>query len=179
MCRILPAIESLNQHLYYLKHHADAYRPEHCPHCGLCGVWHHGHYLRKADREGKDGVYLDPVPIPRFYCHDCRATFSRLPACIAPRRWYLWVTQQAVLVLLLSGYSLHKVARMCRPGRRTIGRWWRSLKSRFQEHTFCLRSRFPDLGRHLCFSSFWAACLQRMSLADAMGWLERDGVVIP
>ncbi len=179
MCRILPAIESLNQHLYYLEHHADAFRPAQCPHCGFCGVWRHGHYLRKADREGENGVYLDPVPIPRFYCRHCEATFSRLPVCIAPRRWYLWATQQAVLVLLLSGYSLHKVARMCRPGRRTIGRWWRNLESRFHDHSFHLRSRFPELGRHLCFSSFWSACLRQMSLANAMGWLERDGVVIP
>jgi len=179
MSRILPAIESLNQYLSYLKHHADDYRPSHCPHCGVSEVWRHGHYLRKADREGEDGVYLDPVPIPRFYCCDCEMTFSRLPACIAPRRWYLWATQQAVLVLLLSGYSLRKVARMCRPGRRTIGRWWEGLKSRFQEHTFPLRNRFPELGCHLCFSSFWSACLEQMSLADAMGWLERDGVDIP
>ena len=179
MCRILPAIESLNQYLYYLKHHADAYRPSHCPHCGFCKVWRHGHYFRKADREGKEGVYLDPVPIPRFYCCYCQMTFSRLPACIAPRRWYLWATQQAVLVLLLNGYSLHQVARMCRPGRRTIGRWWEGLKSRFQEHTFHLRNRFSELGSYLCFSSFWSACLEQMSLADAMGWLERDGVDIP
>ena len=179
MCRILTAIESLNQYLYDLKHHADAYRPPHCPHCSFREVWRHGHYLRKADREGEDGVYLDPVPIPRFYCCYCEVTFSRLPACIAPGRWYLWATQQAVLVLLLSGYSLHKVARMYRPDRRTVGRWWRNLKRRFQEHSFHLCSRFSELGRHLCFSSFWSACLRRMPLADAMGWLERDGVVIP
>jgi len=179
MCPILPAIESLNQYLFYLKHHADAFYRPHCPHCNFCKVWRHGHYLRKADREGEAGVYLDPVPIPRFYCRNCEATFSSLPACIAPRRWYLWAVQQAVLDLLLSGYSLYKVAQMCRPGRRTIGRWWRRLKSRFQEHSFHLRSRFSELGRHLCLSSFWLACLERMSLADAMGWLERDGVVIP
>jgi len=179
MYRILPAIESLDQHLYHLEQHPEAYRPERCPHCGMGGVWRHGHYWRKADRDGEDGVYLDPVPIPRFYCHHCQTTCSRLPGCIAPRRWYLWVVQQTALVLLLSGYSLHEVARMHRPGRRTLGRWWRGLKKRFQADSFRLCSRFAELGRHLCFASFWSACLERMSLADAMGWLERDGVLIP
>ncbi|VAW89774.1 hypothetical protein MNBD_GAMMA18-1356, partial [hydrothermal vent metagenome] len=42
-------------------------------------------HLRKADREGEDGLYLDPAPIPRFYCRRCQATCSRLPSCIAPR----------------------------------------------------------------------------------------------
>ena len=52
MSRILPAIDSLNQHLYHLEHHPEAYCPQRCPHCGMEGVWVHGHYLRKADREG-------------------------------------------------------------------------------------------------------------------------------
>ena len=67
---------------------------------GLVGVWRHGHYRRKTDREGQEGVYLDPVPIPRFYCRHCQATCSRLPGCIAPRRWYSWLVQQAVLAVL-------------------------------------------------------------------------------
>jgi len=179
MSRILPAIESLDQYLYHLEHHPESYRPSQCPHCGLSGVWRHGYYRRKADREGKDGVYLDPVPIPRFYCRHCRATCSRLPGCIAPRRWYLWMTQQTALVLLLSGSSLREVARMCRPGRHTIRRWWCWLEERFGQCSFHLRSRFPELGRTTSPTSFWSACLHRMSLADAMGWLDREGAVIP
>ena len=179
MCRILPAIDSLDQHLYHLDHHPQAYRPAQCPHCGLGGVWRHGYYRRKADREGKDGVYLDPVPIPRFYCRHCQATCSRLPVCIAPRRWYAWSAQQVVLVLLLSGSSLRKAARMSRPSRHTIRRWWRWLADRFSRYSFHLRSHFPELGRYVSQSSFWLACFRRRSLAAAMAVLDRDGVTIP
>ena len=179
MYRILPAIESLDQHLYHLEQHPEAYRPERCPHCGLSGVWRHGCYRRKADRDGEDGVYLDPVPIPRFYCRHCQATCSRLPGCMAPRRWYLWVVQQTALVLLLNGSSLRKVARQCTPDRRTIRRWRSWLEARFDQYSFHLRSHFPVLGRTTSLTSFWSACLHRMSLADAMGWLDRAGAVIP
>ncbi len=179
MCRILPAIDSLDQHLFHLEHHPEAYRPPQCPHCGLGGVWRHGHYQRKADREGKDGVYLNPVPIPRFYCRHCQATCSRLPSCIAPRRWYSWMAQQVVLAVLLGGSSVRQAARMSRPSRRTIHRWWRWLEDRFSRYSFHLRSHFPELGRCASQTAFWLACFRRMSLADAMAWLDRDGVLIP
>lgn len=179
MCRILPAIDSLDQHLYHLQHYPEAYRPQQCPHCGLGGVWRHGHYRRKADREGKDGVYRDPVPIPRFYCRHCQATCSRLPVCIAPRRWYAWSAQQVVLAVLLSGSSVRKAARMSRPDRHTIRRWWRWLADRFSRHSFHLRSHFPELGRYATQSSFWLAWFRRRSLAAAMAVLDRDGVTIP
>ena len=179
MCRILPAINSLDQHLSHLQHHPETFRPRQCPHCGRCGVWRHGYYRRKADREGKDGVYLDPVPIPRFYCRHCQATCSRLPSCIAPRRWYSWTAQQTVLVVLLSGSSLRQAAQMSRPARHTIRRWWRWLADRFNRYRFHLCSHFPELGRCASQVSFWWVCLRRMSLADAMAVLDRDGVVIP
>ena len=67
MCRILPAIESLNQYLSYLNHHADADRPPHCPHCSFCKVWRHGHYLRKADREGEAGESKLRFPVIKTY----------------------------------------------------------------------------------------------------------------
>jgi transposase-like protein len=179
MSRILPAIDSLEQHLYHLEHQPEAYRPACCPHCGKGGVWCHGYYLRKADREGREGNYLDPVPIPRYYCPGCTQTCSRLPGCIAPRRWYLWVVQQAALGLLLSGSSLREAARQCQPGRRTISRWRQWLEARFTRYSFHLRSRFQALGRHASFSAFWSASFLQMSLATAMAWLDRDGVVIP
>jgi hypothetical protein len=89
------------------------------------------------------------------------------------------MAQQTALVLLLSGSSLREVARMCRPGRHTIRRWWCWLEERFGQCSFHLRSRFPELGRTTSPTSFWSACLHRMSLADAMGWLDREGAVIP
>ncbi|MBK9442558.1 MAG: hypothetical protein IPN53_15175 [Comamonadaceae bacterium] len=30
----------------------------------------------------------NPVPILRYLCNACKHTCSRLPACIAPRRWF-------------------------------------------------------------------------------------------
>jgi hypothetical protein len=179
MSRILPAIASLDQHLYQLEHQPEAYRPACCPHCGMGVLWCHGYYYRKADREGSEGHYLDPVPIPRYYCPDCKQTCSRLPSCIAPRRWYLWVVQQAVFALLLSGSSFREAARQCQPGRRTISRWWHWLEARFDQYRFHLRSRFQALGCHDSFTAFWSASFRQMSLATAMAWLDRDGAVIP
>lgn len=179
MSRILPAIDTLDQHLYHLEHHPEAYCPQRCPHCGMEGVWVHGHYLRKADREGDGGVYLDPVPIPRYYCPHCQRTCSRLPSCIAPRRWYLWTVQQAAITFVLGGHSFRRSAGKCQPNRRTIRRWWQRMKERFTLHSFHLRNHFPALGRHASIPSFWFACLEQMSLADAMAWLDFDGVVIP
>lgn len=179
MPRILPGIASLKQHLEHLDRHPEAYRPDGCPHCGKAGSWSHGHYWRKADWIGTDGKYLEPIPIPRFYCPHCRRTCSRLPACIAPRRWYPWVLQQAVLVLLLAGHSIRAVSRQQRASRHTVSRWWRCLKTRHLEYTFHLRSRFPFLGRHASVNAFWSACFDRISLTEAMGWLDRDGIAIP
>ena len=151
MCRIVPAIESLDQHLYHLQHDPEAYRPRQCPHCGLVGVWRHGHYRRKTDREGQEGVYLDPVPIPRFYCRHCQATCSRLPGCIAPRRWYSWLVQQAVLAVLLSGSSVRQAARMSRPARHTIRRWWCWAERSIQSLQLSLAQPFSRVGA-LCLA---------------------------
>ena len=38
----------------------------------------------------------------------CRRTCSRLPLCIAPRRWYDWALQQVVLQNLFDGNALVK-----------------------------------------------------------------------
>jgi hypothetical protein len=65
------------------------------------------------------------------------------------------------------------------PGRRTIGRWWQSLEGRFDEHALHLRSRFSELGRAVDWKGFWSRCLERMSLAEAMGRLDRAGVSVP
>jgi len=177
--RILPGINLLKQHLLELKLHPESYRPDYCPHCGINGIWNHGHYLRKADREGEDGTYLDPVPIPRYYCIHCKRSCSRLPSCIPPHRWYLWVVQQAVLTAVLSGTSFRRTAHEHPPAHRTIARWMRWLENSFTQHSLHLQSRFSVLGRHDSLASFWLACFQKMSLAEAVTWLERDGMVIP
>ncbi|MES9902669.1 MAG: DUF6431 domain-containing protein [Sedimenticola sp.] len=179
MNRILPGIHSLKQHLNQLKQDPEVYRPIRCPHCGKGDLWSHGHYLRKADREGKDGVYLDPVPILRYYCSGCRRSCSRLPSCIAPRRWYLWAIQQVVLELVLGGAAFRKAAREHPPGRRTISRWWHRLHEQFTDYNFHLRSRFPELGHHDSPEAFWSACLHQMPLVNAMAVLDQQAVIVP
>ncbi len=179
MSRIVPLIISLEQHLFLLQHNPEIYRPSCCPYCGMSGLWSHGFYERQADREGSSAESLNPIPIPRYLCSNCRRTCSRLPSCIPPRRWYLWRIQQAALILILSGASLRTDERQSLPGRRTIGRWWHWLHAKYTQYSFHLRNRFPELGRHASRTDFWIACLKKMSLADAMAWLDRDGVIVP
>ncbi len=179
MARMLPGIETLEQHQERLRDDPEAYRPERCPHCGKGGLHRHGYYERNAPRGEGMAFSLGSLFIPRFYCPKCRGTCSRLPACLSPWRQYWWKTQQAVLERLISGASIREVAqRMC-PSRRTIGRWWHWLQEQFNEHSFHLRSRFPELGRTADWKEFWSLCFGMMGLDKAMGWLDRLGVVVP
>lgn len=179
MARMLPGIETVEQHQQRLADDPDAYRPERCPRCGTAGVHHHGHYERNAPRGEGLAFALSPLFILRFLCPHCRSTCSRLPTCVAPWRQYLWKAQQAVLERLFAGASRRVVGRAYTPSRRTIGRWWRWLEAPFAEHSFHLRSRFADLGRAVSLPTFWHACFECMTLAEAMTWLEQDGVGVP
>ena len=179
MVRIVPGIDSVEQHVKCLENDPEAYRPERCPRCGRAGLHRHGHFERNAPRGEGLAFLLKPLFIPRFLCPHCRGTCSRLPACVAPWRHYLWKTQQAVLERLLAGASRREVARASLLSRRTVGRWWRWLKAGFVEHSFHLRSRFADLGRTVNVSTFWCACFERMTLGEAMAWLEHEGVSVP
>jgi transposase-like protein len=176
---MLPGIETVEQHQERLGDDPDAYRPERCPHCGKAGVHHHGHYERNAPRGEGLAFVLGALFIPRFLCPHCRSTCSRLPTCVAPWRQYLWKAQQAVLERLLAGASQREVARAYAPSRRTIGRWWQWLKARFVEQSFHLRSGFADLGRAMNLPAFWRACFEQMGLAEAMAWIEHEGVIVP
>ncbi len=179
MKRILPGIETLNQHQERLRNDPDAYRLECCPHCGKSGLHRHGYYERNAPRGEGIAFTLWPLLIPRFYCPKCHGTCSRLPACLSPRRQYWWKTQQAVIEQLIAGGSIREVARRMLPSRRTIGRWWHRLRRPFDVHTLHLRSRFPALGQAVDWKGFWSLCFEQMGLAEAMGWLDRSGVVVP
>lgn len=124
MDRILGTITTLDQHLDEVANGGDVYRPANCPHCRSGGLWHHGCYHRKADRSAAASEPLrNPVAILRFLCNACLRTCSRLPACIAPRRWYDWAMQQIVLLLILSGVSLHQGWRHSGCARSTLRRW--------------------------------------------------------
>lgn len=178
MHRILASVTTLEQHLFAVTAaDGDIYRPLACPYCLVAGLWRHGCYHRKADRDGAASESLNPVPVPRYLCPACERTCSRLPLCIAPRRWYDWVMQQVVLVLLLAGCSVHHCCRSTCRARSTVRRWRDWLQSRSEEFCFYLRSRFPELGRHADRDAFWRHVIEGMSLATAMAWLDRDLVV--
>jgi len=138
-------------------------------------LWRHGCYFRKADRDGP----LNPITIPRFSCYGCRHTCSRLPQCIAPRRWYGWTLQQQVLQSLLGGASLRASAAAVAVARRTVRRWWQWLTARHEHFSFFLRSRFPEWGRTSAWQMFWLTCLAHLSLGGAMTALDVDGVSVP
>jgi transposase-like protein len=177
MHRIVENITSLAQHLTAVATDPERYRPAACPHCQLEGLWRHGFYQRKADRSAGGGESFNPVRVLRFFCRACVRTCSRLPVCIAPRRWYDWGVQQAVLILVLGGMSLHGCARASGLDRRTVRRWRDWLRGRDKQFAFFLRSRWPELGRVADFESFWRNVLDEHSLAQAMTWLDRDLVV--
>ncbi len=87
MFGIIADVVSLTQYVL-LKDDLNYCRPERCICCGKAGVWFHGCYPRKPDRVPGSNRQLNPVLIQRFFCRSCRHTFSQLPECIAPRRWY-------------------------------------------------------------------------------------------
>ncbi|CAM4236584.1 DUF6431 domain-containing protein [Roseateles saccharophilus] len=175
MHRIVGSIDVLAQHLVAVVTNPEQYRPAACPHCGYARVWRHGCYHRKADRSR--GGARNPVAVLRYLCAACPQTCSRLPACLSPRRWYDWAVQQAVLLLLLSGVSLHGCERASGLDRRTVRRWRDWLHERDEAFAFVLRSRWPELGRVAEFNAFWRNVIDELTLARAMSWLDREGVV--
>jgi len=77
MSRIVPGIETLEQHQSVLENDPDAYKPKRCPGCGKAGLHHHGHYERNTPRgEGLASV-LGVLLILRFFCPNCRHTIGR------------------------------------------------------------------------------------------------------
>ncbi len=177
MHRIVATVTSLEQHLRLLVSAPDWYRPLVCPHCGLGKLWRHGCYQRKAERGAGANPAHNPVPIPRFLCPGCQRTCSRLPLCIAPRRWYDWAIQQLALCCLAAGGSLHAAAGSCQVARHTARRWWAWLTERGEQFAFFLRSRCPDWGRVSDSVAFWRARLSEHELPELMAWLDRDLIV--
>jgi hypothetical protein len=139
-------------------------------------MWRHGCYHRKADRSGA-GESLNPVPVLRFLCRGCARTCSRLPECIAPRRWFNWVVQEAVLLLVLGGISVRGCALGSGRDRHTVRRWRDWLHECDDPFAFLLRSRWPELGRAVDFTSFWRNVIDERSLSQAMVVLDRELVV--
>jgi hypothetical protein len=110
----------------------------------------------------------------RFFCRSCRRTHSRLPLCIAPRRWFDWVVQQLVLLLLLTGASLRASARQAGVDRRTARRWRHWLEAaQGNRFVFHLRSHWPHLGATDDGPPFWRAVFTGPGLPLAMAHLDR------
>jgi hypothetical protein len=179
MTRILPDIDLLKQHQQRVQSDPDAFRPACCPHCGMAGLHLHGHYERNVPKGEGLSLLLGVLLILRFLCPGCRRSCSCLPACLSPRRHYWWRSQQGVLGLLVAGQSIHQVAKVTMPYYRTILRWWKRLEACFDTHALSLRSRFPDLGRSVGLKGFWSRCFSIMSLEQAMGWLDHEGITVP
>lgn len=174
---IFAEIVSLRQHLQTIKIDLHRYTPDRCPHCGKAGLWRHGMYYRKPDR--KPGGVLNPIPIPRFYCSHCSHTCSTLPECLPPKRWYPWLFQQTVIMLLLSGVSFKASVKKVNASRSTARRWWSRLKARYHQHRQALVSRYPELGRTGGFVMFWQTCLAQIPLSQAMLHVAQTGWEIP
>ncbi len=170
MQRIVAGITPLEQHVETTQKGAEVYRPKSCPYCGLEGVHQHGHYERKADRRAVP-PRLNPIPILRYRCAGCRRTCSRLPECIAPRRWYDWSIQQRVLQQRLTGAAEPPGGP---PDRHTGARWWNWLQERGEDFVFQLRARFAELGRAVDAHGFWHQVFDSLGLPRAMFWLDQE-----
>lgn len=177
MHRILASITSLEAHAAALASGCEAYRPRNCPHCQGCRLWGHGYYNRKADRGPGAHGSLNPVAIARFLCAACLHTCSRLPLCIAPRRWHNWAVQQLVLMLTLIGFSVPRCSGYTGLGRHTVRRWRDWLDQRSEVFVFHLRSRFAELGRESDTPALWRSVMHAMGLGVAMAWLDQELLV--
>ncbi|MDG0833536.1 hypothetical protein EXH51_12375 [Pelomonas saccharophila] len=82
-----------------------------------------------------------------------------------------------MLLLLLSGVSLHGCACASGLDRHTVRRWRDWLHERDQAFAFVLRSRWPELGRVADFNAFWRNVIDELTLQQAMNWLDRELVV--
>ena len=172
MQRIVAGISSIEQHEQAIEQTPDIYRPPCCPHCGIKVVWRHGRYHRKADLCHRGEANRNPVPILRYSCSACRRTCSRLPECIAPRRWYNWFIQEAWLRTACQ--SAAAPPSPCpTPAQRTIGRWRHWLQERSRLFRFLLTSRFPDLGRASDDDGFWLGVFDALGLSGAMTWCDQ------
>jgi hypothetical protein len=112
--------------------------------------------------------------VAAYRCAGCRRTCSRLPECIAPRRWYHWLVQQHSLSDRLNGTPAECGADDGAPAARSVSRWWWWLQDRGQVFAFHLRARFPELGRASEFGAFWRQVFATLGLPRAMTWLDQE-----
>jgi transposase-like protein len=157
----------------------EIFRPERCPSCGKSNPWRHGTYPRESDRINPSSESLNSILIYRYYCPACGKTCSVLPECIPPRRWYLWETQQAAILLFLLNGSARAVEKQVKPSRHTIKRWVAWLITQFNLHKDVLCTHFPSFGLFTEPVGFWKHVFDKISLSTAMRLCHIAGVTIP
>jgi len=175
------ALESVSHATFDKESKPSDDKPDCCPHCHHPVIHHHGHYERKPDRGHLDyNTSLNPVIIKRYRCVNCQHTFSALPECLPPRRWYPWDMQEHVLKAAVAGDSKNAISKCLTLSRRTIGRWLSRFTEQWQKLQHHFKARWPDLGYVAgTFAGFWQALLQHSSLASAMHYLHTCGAYIP
>lgn len=176
---ILPIFSLLIQYKEAMRDAPQQVRPEHCVCCGRLHPWRHATYWRKPDRNNSSAESLNPVLIQRYYCLGCKKTFSVLPECLPPHRWYLWEIQQKVILLFTLGLSAYSIAKESLPSYKTIRRWLTRLNEQFPLHKDTLSSCFAALSRACGMSDFWQICFKKMTLGAAMRLCHVAGVAIP
>lgn len=181
MPRIVPLIESLEKHVVDRVLFPEKYWPTRCPNpkCGLTGLWYHGTYVRKGDR---DSGKLNPIPIDRYRCgrkEGCGKTCSRLPSCLPPRRWWDWAKQVAVLTVLLADGSVRKAALETGRARSTVARWWGWLSQEHTRYAFHLLTHSSEWGRTGTWQAFWQRAMTDQPLRELMASLDAQGLVVP
>jgi transposase-like protein len=175
MHRIVASVTTLEQHFQTLVEAPETYRLSACPRCGRGRPWGHGCYQRKVDRRPAPDGSRRVAPVPRYFCRGCGRTHSRLPRCIAPRRWYDWIVQQLALVWTLAGVSVRAGAQTVGVDRHTVRRWRDWLQApAAARYVFHLRSRWPQLGRVDDGPPFWREALAHLGLPQAMASLDRE-----
>lgn len=172
---IFPDIHDLKQ----ANQNLSSCKPEECPSCKCPKVHYHASYNRHPCRGGPSKDCVNPIKIPRFRCVGCGITFSVLPECLPPRRWYDWNVQGEVLKEHLAGLSVTAIAKKFTPSRSTITRWMRRFSECFCQHSDHLRQKISSL----CFFSewkpFWNECLKKITLAKTMFLLHNADIRIP
>ena len=176
---ILSDILTFRQHLNTLKESPDLYRPKFCPYCHAMVIWNHGFYYRKPDRINHGNNSLNDISIPRHRCADCRRTFSTLPECIAPWRWYPWVVQQWCLWFSLKGWSVRQIHQLFPMARSTIRRWVNWLSECFTKHHQEICHQVASMGYFAHCALFWNEWLKSNHFSTAMVLLNKGGLIVP
>ena len=138
-------------------------------------LWDHGNYDRKANRISVGKENMNPIPIPRYLCAGCERTCSRVPECIAPRRWYNWIVQAVYLrAVMRETQPEGEASASSHPTRRTIQRWWNWLRECGPVFRFHLSSRFAELGRLGGELDYWCHVVDTMGLSRAMAFVNQE-----